>query len=148
MKRTILLFISLMFFTVGTIWGQQTSTKVGLTAEFYELPRSTHSSAAFSSNFYDPIIGNQQFAPTLKFNDKKGKQAKWSAIFANALQLAASFNHSIPFGSIGRTSPVFNPLINPANNANDYLLLQQHNFQRNDNIPLYITLPRALQVRF
>ena len=84
----------------------------------------------------------------MSLNKRKLKRDKTLSLFVNALFLLNGTNQGPNFGSIGLPSPAFNPLVNDLSGPNDYLLLQQHEFQRNKLLPTLIAAPQALQLRF
>ena len=148
MKRIFSFIICYIAFYSIPLVGQVVDDATGLSLANYELPKLRTEFAPKSFEYYQPNQSEKSYLPNLTLNRQDLKRAKQFSIFANTLYLLSSLNNANNFGSIGRASPAFNPLINPANNANDYLLLQQHQFQRIGANPLFLAAPKALQLRF
>ena len=148
MKRFIFLIICLSIALIPTIYSQNTTKKVGLSLENYQLPTTKSGFTNFStSNYYQPVFDKQKKMPTVVVNNrqlKKDNLLYLLAISLNSLNVGGTNN----FGSIGLPSPAFDPLVSDLSGPNDYLLLQQHEFQRKNTLPVFIAAPRALQLRF
>lgn len=149
MKRTFLFIICLTIGLISASYSQRTVRTAGLSLDSYELPTNRTGFTNFSSaNYYQPVFSEQKSVPKLVLNQQKLKKDKVISLFVNSLLLLNASNQSNNFGSIGLPSPAFNPLINSLNGPNDYLLLQQHEFQKNNVLPMFIAAPKALQIRF
>lgn len=149
MKRIILLIICLQSLLMTPTYSQETSLSAGLSLATYELPAYQNGFTNFQTgDYYQPVIGEQKSVPTFVLNKVRLKKDKVLSLFVNTLYLFGAANSNNTFGSIGLPSPTFNPLVNTMSSPNDYLLLQQHEFQRNKLLPTFIAAPRALQLRF
>jgi len=150
MKRLIWLIICLPIALTTTIYGQtKTTPQAGLSLATYQLPTTKTGFTNFStSNYYQPVFGEQKNVPKLVLNKQQVKRDKALSFIVNTLFLLNGTNQGPNLGSIGLPSPAFNPLVSDLSGPNDYLLLQQHEFQRNKLLPTLIAAPQALQLRF
>lgn len=148
MKRTFLFIICLTSLLLPSLYSQINPLQAGLSLATYELPTYQNGFTNFQAGaYYQPVIGEQKGVPKLVLNQRQLKKDKVISFVANTLYLLNAENNN-NFRSIGLPSPAFNPLINDLSGPNDYLLLQQHGFQRNQLLPTFIAAPKALQLRF
>ncbi len=148
MKRTFLLIICLTSVLIPSVYSQATSLQAGLSLDSYEFTPYQNGFTNFQAgDYYQPVIGKQKSVPKLVLNQRQLKKDKALSFVVNSLYLLNAGNNN-NFGSIGLPSPAFNPLITNMSSPNDYLLLQQHEFQRNNLLPTFIAAPKALQLRF
>jgi len=148
MKRLIWLIICLPIVLTTAVYGQTTTSKTGLSLATYKLPTTKNSFTNFStSNYLQPVFDEQKSVPTLVLNKRQIAQDNLLYLLATTLSTleVGNFNN---FGSIGLPSPAFDPLVSDLSGPNDYLLLQQHDFQRNNVLPTFIAAPEALRLRF
>jgi len=148
MKRLLFFIICLTIFLVPSSYSQVSTSQAGLSLETYQLPRNKTGFTNYSSsNYYQPVFDKKNTIPKLVVDKRQLKQDNLLYLLAITLSSFDGGNRN-NFGSIGLPSPAFNPLVNTLNSPNDYLLLQQHEFQRNNVLPTFIAAPRALQLRF
>ena len=148
MKRTFLFIICLTSLPTSSLYSQTNALQAGLSVANYELPPYQNGFTNFQAGaYYQPIIGDQKSVPKLALNQRQLKKDKVISFVVNTLYLLNAGNNN-NFGSIGLPSPAFNPLVNDLSSPNNYLLLQQHEFQRNNLLPTFIAAPKALQLRF
>ncbi len=148
MKRVFLFIICFHSLLITALHSQESTTKAGLSLATYELPtHRTSFTSTKTSNYYKLTFDEQKSTPTLVLNKRQIEQDNWLYLLATTLN-AFNIGKTNNFGSIGLPSPVFDPLVNDLSGPNDYLLLQQHDFQRKNVLPTFIATPRFLQVRF
>jgi len=138
MKQTILITLFLILLLDINLYSQESRYEAGLSLETYELPKNRSTFSNFSqSRYYNLFLSQENIVPTLAFNQKLLKKDRWRSLLVNTLYLFGSTTTN-NLGSFGIPSPAHNPLINTLNNSNDYLLLQQHNFQRVNKLSIFI----------
>ena len=149
MKRLFFFIICLTVLLVPSSYSQESAIEAGLSLETYQLPTyRTGFTNYSSSNYYQPVFGKQKSIPSLVLNQQKLKRDKIVFLLANTLNFLDVSRQPRNFGTIGLQSPTFDPLVTALSSPNDYLLLQQHESQRNKKLPTFITAPRALQIWF
>ena len=86
MKRVVIFIICLNLLLITSIYGQKNPLQAGLSLDTYQLPSNRTGFTNYSSsNYYQPVLGEQKRVPTLVLNQQKLKRDKIVSLFVNTL---------------------------------------------------------------